>query len=367
MSDSITSLKTVVEWFDTAAPPAMAEAWDNVGLLVGDPAADVKTVLLTIDYTAEVAAEAVKQSCELVVAYHPPIFEPLKRLHAGGVIFDSIRRGIAIYSPHTALDVADGGTNDVLADILGLIDRGPLKRNASTAKEYKLVTFVPKDALEKVSSALFAAGAGRIGNYTSCSFQSPGTGTFLGGEGTNPAVGKAGQMERADEIRIETIVPISSIDQIVCALRNAHPYEEPAFDLIALAAPPTTQGIGRVGNLKARSRQELFQTIKREIGVDQLLIAGPTEGDVSRAAVCAGSGGDFVGDAIDAGAQFYLTGEIKHHQALKAAAAGMTVICTLHSNSERVTLKHLQARLEAAFPQLTVQLAASDRDPFSIR
>jgi dinuclear metal center YbgI/SA1388 family protein len=360
-------LNDLIDWLEKTAPTAAAEAWDNVGLLVGDPASAVERVLLTIDYTRAVAAEAAEKGCQLVIAYHPPIFSPLKRLRAGEVVFDSIQRGIAIYSPHTALDVADGGTNDVLADILGLVDRGPLKRNATTAKQYKLVTFVPKDALEKVSSALFAAGAGRIGNYTSCSFQSNGTGTFVGGEGTNPAVGKAGQMERADEIRIETIVPISSIDEIVRALRNAHPYEEPAFDLIALAAPPTTQGIGRVGNLKPRPRQELFETIKREIGVGQLLIAGPTDGDVSRAAVCAGSGGDFVDDAIDAGAGLYLTGEIKHHHALKAAAAGMTVVCTLHSNSERVTLKHLQARLEAAFPQLTVQLAAADRDPFSIR
>ena len=177
-------LHELTEVLNDIAPTRNAESWDNVGLLVGDPGQDVARAMLAIDYTPEVAQEAAADRCDAVIAYHPPIFQPVKRITARGpsdLIHDAIRRGVAIYSPHTALDVADGGTNDVLADVLGLTDRSPLKLAAETkASQYKLVTFVPEDAVARVSEALFAAGAGRIGNYKWCSFRSPGMGTFFG-------------------------------------------------------------------------------------------------------------------------------------------------------------------------------------------
>jgi dinuclear metal center YbgI/SA1388 family protein len=328
--------------------------------------------MLAIDYTSEVAREAAAQECDAVVAYHPPIFHAVKRITAGGptgLIHDAIRRGVAIYSPHTALDVADGGTNDVLADVLGLTDRSPLKLAAETkANQYKLVTFVPEPAVARVSEALFAAGAGRIGNYSSCSFRSPGTGTFFGHEGTNPSVGQSGRLETAAEMRVETVVPVARIEQVIRALRQSHPYEEPAFDLNQLAAPPEGVGIGRFGTLpEPVERAELFDRIKRELEIGHLLVAGLTEGRVARAAVCAGACGDVLEQAIARRADLYLTGEMRHHDAIKAARAGVTVVCTLHSNSERLTLRRLKTRLEAALPNLAVMFSRADRDPFSIR
>src|SRR5438874_13142423 len=201
-------LKQLIDAMDQIAPARYAESWDNVGLLVGDPEQNIARAMLTIDYTPEVACEAAGAKCDVVIAYHPPIFEAIKRITSNSPIFDAIRRGVAIYSPHTALDVAPGGTNDMLADALMLTDRTPLKLSQTVAKQYKLVTFVPANAIDKVSEALFAAGAGRIGQYSSCSFRSPGTGTFFGEAGTNPAVGQAGKLERAEEIRLETVVPI---------------------------------------------------------------------------------------------------------------------------------------------------------------
>jgi len=361
-------LHQIVKALDAIAPTNLAESWDNVGLLAGDPAAEVTNAMLTIDYTPEVACEAAGQKCELIVAYHPPIFTPLKRVVAGSVVFDAIQRGVAIYSPHTALDVADGGTNDVLADILGLTDRGPLKRATPGESQGKLVTFVPASALDKVSESLFAAGAGRIGHYTSCSFRTGGTGTFFGEAGTHPSVGQAGRLEKVDEVKLETVVELANVAAIIGALRAAHPYEEPAFDLVPLAAPPTTHGIGRVGTLSPGVKREtLFATIKRELGIEHLLIAGPLEGEVRRAAVCAGSGGDLLDAAIAEKVDLYLTGEVHHHDALRAAKAGVTVVGTLHSNSERVTLKHLAAKLAAACPGLAVHQSKMDRDPFSVR
>lgn len=361
-------LQSVIDALEQIAPTRHAESWDNVGLLAGDPEQEVSRALLTIDYTDEVAAERESLGCELVIAYHPPIFSAIKRLTAGHLVFDAIRKGVAIYSPHTALDVAEGGTNDVLCDVLGVSRRSPLKLSETKATQYKLVTFVPEEAVEKVSDALFAAGAGRIGNYTSCSFRNNGTGTFFGQDGTNPAVGRSGKLERAAEVRVETVVPIAKGSAVVEALRNSHPYEEPAFDLNQLAAAPEGIGIGRVGEFDAPvGREELMSRIKKGLELDHLLVAGPKGGTVQRVAACAGACGELLDDAIAQKVGLYLTGEMRHHDAIKAARAGITVVCTLHSNSERMALRRLKQRLEALAPPLACHLSRTDRDPFAIR
>src|SRR5438093_2955387 len=224
-------LRELTDALNEIAPTRNAESWDNVGLLAGDLTQPVTKVVLTIDYTDEVAQEARGEGCDAVVSYHPPLFDAIKRLTAPSLVFDAIRRGVAIYSPHTALDVVDGGTNDMLADVLGLgAERSPLRLAQSKASVLKLVVFVPEKYADRVSQALFDAGAGRIGAYTHCSFRSPGTGTFFGEAGkTNPTIGESGRLERAEELRIETVVPISKVDAVIRAMRKVHPYEEPAF------------------------------------------------------------------------------------------------------------------------------------------
>jgi dinuclear metal center YbgI/SA1388 family protein len=363
------TLQEILTALNDIAPTRNAEAWDNVGLIVGDPAQDVSRAMLCIDYTPDVACEAAGERCDAIVAYHPPIFEPLKRVVAGTVVFDAIRRGVALYSPHTALDVAEGGTNDVLADALGLKARSPLRLAERTkAASLKLVTFIPEKDVERLSAALFDAGAGHIGKYSACSFRSKGTGTFFGEEGTNPAVGESGQLERAEEVRVETVVALSKVESVIRALRASHPYEEPAFDLQQLAAPPEGLGQGRVGDFaEPVERATLIDRVKRELELTHVLVSGPTEGVARRAAACAGACGDMLDDAIAQKADFYLTGEMRHHDALKAARAGMTVVCTLHSNSERAVLKRLKQRLEEVFPALAVMISKTDLDPFAIR
>ena len=363
-------LNDLVCALDDIAPVRNAESWDNVGLLVGDPAQSVSKVMLTIDYTDGVAEEARGAGCDAVVAYHPPIFEALKRVVAGSVVFDALRRGVAIYSPHTALDVVTGGTNDMLADVLALpAERSPLRLAQTKTSLLKLVTFVPEKDAARVSEALFAAGAGRIGAYTHCSFVTRGTGTFFGEEGkTNPTVGESGRLEQAEELRVETVVPLSKVEAVIRALRKAHPYEEPAFDLNQLAAPPEGLGQGRVAVFERPvERGELFERTKRGLGVNHLLVAGPTEGTVRRAAVCAGACGDLLDDAIAQRADLYLTGEMRHHDAIRAAQTGMTVVCVLHSNSERAVMKRLKVRLEERLPGLTYLVSRVDRDPFAVR
>jgi dinuclear metal center YbgI/SA1388 family protein len=280
----------LVEAMEGIAPTRYAEAWDNVGLLVGDRGERVSKVLLAIDYTVEVAREGERLGCDAVVAYHPPIFQGVKRIEAGGVIHDAIRRGVAIYSPHTAWDVAEGGTNDVLARVMGLTGVRPLKPAEGRATRYKMVVFVPEKDVERVGEAMFRAGAGRIGNYSRCSFRSEGTGTFFGKEGTKPAVGEAGRLETADEIRVETVVTIANVERVIAAMRAAHPYEEPAFDLVQLAAVPEGKGIGRIGVTEGRvTREELCRRLKVGLGVKHLMVSGAGKGAVKSVAMCAGA------------------------------------------------------------------------------
>jgi dinuclear metal center YbgI/SA1388 family protein len=368
------------------APLGAAEPWDNVGLLVGEASAELKSVLLTIDLTAQVAREAIDMGAGAVVAYHPPIFKPIKRLVAPDVIFDAIRSGLAIYSPHTALDAAPGGTADMLADVLGLITRQALRGGDAAAVkavaplaagEVKLVTFVPFEQADALADALFVAGAGRIGNYTACSFRSEGTGTFFGQAGTDPAVGQAGRLERVAEVRLETVVPAGRLAAVVAALIKTHPYEEPAYDLVQLAAKPAAanaipdggnagRGPALIGDLPPIERQALVAKIKQALEIEHLLIAGPDAGIVRRAACCPGSCGEVLDAALAGGAELYLTGELRHHDALRAAAAGLTVVAVLHSNSERAVLKRLRERLMAELGGLQCELSRQDRDPFRI-
>ena len=363
VADLVTALESI-------APTRYAEAWDNVGLLVGDPAQPVTRVMLTIDLTPDVAREVAAERCDAIVAYHPPIFHAMKRIVAGSVIFDAVRSGVAIYSPHTALDTAPGGVNDLLADAIGITpeSRRPLRLVETQASQYKLITFVPSKDVEKVSDALFAAGAGRIGSYTRCSFLTPGTGTFYGAAGTSPAVGQSGQLERTAEVKIETVLPIAKLEQALDALRATHPYEEPAFDLVRLAAPPEKTGLGRIGALpRPTARAEVIDRIKAELGLSRVLVAGPTDGTMATGACGAGACGDLLDDALKQKVDLYLTGEMRHHDALKAAAAGMTVVCTLHSNSERAVLRRLQAKLTEALPGLHAIVSTQDRDPFAVQ
>lgn len=355
----------LVRAMEEIAPTRFAAPWDNVGLLVGDPRGNLAGVLLAIDCTRAVLDEATHGGFGAIVSYHPPIFDGQKTFVAGSIGYEAARARIAIHSPHTALDAAEGGTNDVLADVLAMRDRAPLRAIEAIDEVYKLVTFVPSEHADAVGRAVFAAGAGRIGKYSSCSFRAPGTGTFFGEAGTNPTIGEAGRLEEAPELRLETVVPIVRADAVVRALRAAHPYEEPAFDLVRLAGSPQKRGFGRVGQVPRTTVGMLIEDVKRSFGVTHVLVAGGLDRVVTRAAVCAGSGSDLIPDAIANGAHVLLTGEVRHHDALRAVASGMGVVCALHSASERVALASLQTRLAERLPGIAIELSKEDCEPFA--
>ena len=358
---------------EALAPTAAAEEWDNVGLLIGDADARLKTLMLCIDLTAEVLAEAREHKAEMVMAYHPVIFKPLSRLTAetATVAWAAARAGLAVFSLHTALDVAAGGTNDALAESIGLSDLRPL-RPISGDGLCKVVVFTQPAEAETVARAAFDAGAGWIGNYSRCAFTSAGEGQFHGEAGSKPAVGRAGQTERTQELRIEITAPLAAAGRVAKAIRQAHSYEEPVVDVYPLAGPTgltPRAGMGRVGRLARRASIEtLLRRAKRAAGVRRALVARPPDdpGPIEVAACAAGSAGSLWKDARAAGAQLYLTGEMRHHDALAAAAAGLTVVCLGHSNSERPALARVAEHLAAEMPKLNVLQSQADRDPFEI-
>ncbi|MBK8254077.1 MAG: Nif3-like dinuclear metal center hexameric protein [Polyangiaceae bacterium] len=353
--------------FERIAPLRYAESWDNVGLIAGDPESAIDHILLTIDCTRSVLNEAASVGANLIFAYHPPLFEGIKNVRAGSLVYQAIRQNMALYSPHTALDVAEGGTNDLLADVAGLGARRPLKRIDGKDSAFKLVTFVPESNVENVAKAVFEAGGGNIGNYTECSFQQVGTGTFRGGEGSNPVIGAPGQLEKVNEVRFETLVLHERKDAVIKALLAAHPYEEPAFDLLRLVPLASHVGIGRVGEYaKPVAITNIIERLKKGLSVSALLVAGDIENSVTRIAMCAGAGRGLLNDALAQKAQLFITGELPHHDALRAAAAGMTVICALHSNSERATLQRVAEKLKTMAPNVRVSVSTEDRDPYQV-
>ncbi len=376
-------IKDVAAAIEEIVPLKLAQDWDNVGLLIGDAQKNVKRILLTIDVTNDVITEAKKLKTDLIVSYHPVIWDGLKKITSDGpssTVHELIRRDIAVFSIHTALDAATGGVNDGLAEIIGIEDGKPIGDYVARATpwtgssppsagpagdNYKLVVFVPVESVAEVSNAVFAAGAGAIGNYTHCGFGAEGTGTFLPLENAKPAIGKKGKLEKVLEIRFETIVPAEKLDKVVAAMKKAHPYETPAFDIIKLYNSQNEFGLGRIGKLAKPLRiEQIIRKIKKHTGAKAVGLIGNQKRLVKTAAVCAGSCGKIINLVIAAKADLYLTGELKHHQALAAQEADLTCICLSHTVSERFILKKFAKQLQKQLNSVTIRISKKDADPF---
>jgi len=366
------TLAEVAAAMDRFAPTHLAEAWDNVGLLSGHRSSRVKKVLLAIDLTPAVHDEAIRLGTDLLITYHPPIFKPIKHLRINGdeppalaVALASF--GIWLYSPHTALDTADGGTNDVLAERLGATITGSFSHYPAQGEFLKLITFVPESHIEQVADALFNAGAGHIGQkakYTRCSFRTPGTGTFQGDASSNPTVGTADRYEQVPEIRLETILPADLAGEVINALRLAHPYEEPAFDLLKMLTPPEQVGLGRYAELpKPESLAALATRAKKELNITIAAIIGNPAKKIHKLALVAGAAGRIPLDNAKQPYDCLITGELKHHEMLAYQAAGIAVVMLGHSETERPILPILAQRLKKELPALTLAVSKFDSPP----
>jgi len=360
----------VIKQIEQTAPPALAQDWDNTGFLVGDSDQQVRNILLTIDITEAVVGEAKKLKAGLIISYHPVIWDGLKQVTAdgpGNIVYQLVQAGISVYSIHTSLDVVTGGVNDGLAEMVGIVDARPIGDYVQdqTKDNYKLIVFVPVSSVDKVTDAVFEAGAGWIGNYSHCGFKVPGKGSFLPREGAKPAIGKKGRLETVEEIRFECIVPAARLDVVLAAMKKAHPYEEPAFDVFRLCNPQKELGLGRIGRLaKPTPLSQIITKIKRQTGAKAIGIVGRDKRIVRNAAVCAGSCGKIINQVIAQKADLYVTGELKHHQALAAQEANLTCLCLGHSVSERFILKKLAKQLQKQLKSVKIAVSKKDADPF---
>lgn len=365
------TITDAVDLLTTIAPPDLAQEWDNVGLLLGEPDRSLRRILLTVDVTDAVVAEAQRQKADLIVCYHPLIWEPLKRITRPGPeakVLTLIQDRISVYCVHTALDVAPGGVNDGLATALGILQPEPIGDYVDDPEgpHYKLVTFVPHEHVTDVSEALYQAGAGRIGNYSHCGFQTEGSGTFLPLDGAHPAIGRTGRRETVAEIKLESVVHARRMAPVLAALRRAHPYETPAFDVFRHHDVEHRLGLGRMGALSAPTPlPDLLERLRKLTGAKAMGLIGPQRRKVKTAAVCAGSCGSLIQKVIDRGCDLYVTGELKHHLALVAAQAGLTCVCLSHSVSERFILKKVAKQLQKGLPGVTIRLSTKDKDPFN--
>jgi dinuclear metal center YbgI/SA1388 family protein len=376
-------VKDFVEAVERIAPPRFAEPWDNAGLVIGDANREIAgTVLLTIDLTEAVLEEAIEGGFGAVLAYHPPIWEAMKRVTAAHpkerIVLRAIEAGLSVYSPHSALDAAAGGMTDWLCEGLSGGADGRIAGDckalvphnlAEATQRVKLVTFVPGAEAERVRDGLALCGAGMIGAYTRCSFSTIGVGTFLGDETSEPAEGEAEVFAQVDEVRLEMVCSKEALPLAVETLREFHPYEEPPLDVYELLPKPQrNMGAGRRLVLdRPATILELADRLKVHLGVPVVKVAaaGDEEASVTHVGVCPGAGAGLAGDALGAGCSVYVTGEMRHHEVLAMKQEGMSVLLAGHTNTERGYLVRLAGKLKAMLPEGA--FVVSERDRAAVR
>lgn len=343
------SVQDIINSIERMAPLHLAEDWDNPGLMVGDRTQNVTGIVTSLDPAEAVVDFAIANDCNLVITHHPFIFKGMKQIDLnspqGRIIRKLVKHDIALYSAHTNLDIASGGLNDMLAERIGLTNvRGFVKTRSE--RYMKLVTFVPATHAGAVRAALGAVGAGHIGNYSDCSFTTTGEGRFKGAADTSPFLGEPGQLEVAEEQRIETIVSKQRLGKAIEVLLAAHPYEEVAYDVYELAGPTKDSYLGRIGELPESMNLDEFRDYLQECLPHAILRFGgvPCE-SIQTVALCSGGGADFIGQAVAMKADVYLTGDVKYHDAQRAKEAGILVADAGHFGTEEIVADGLVAFL----------------------
>ncbi len=358
----IQDICTILEDF---APLALQESYDNAGLQVGKRTANINGILLCIDITEAVVDEAIQHNCNLIISHHPLIFKGLKRLtgddYVQRCVIKAIQNDIAIYSSHTNMDSVAGGVNGRIAQKIGLTGCRVLA--PVTEQLLKLVTFVPLAQADRLREALFAASAGQIGNYDSCSYNNEGFGTFRAGEGCNPFVGKIDELHREPEIRIEVVVPAYLKSRVQQALIASHPYEEPAFDWIPLANEWSQTGMGMVGRLpEPEDETEFLQRIKTLFHVGAIRHTALRGKAIKTVAVCGGSGASLLNSAIRAKADIFVSADFKYHDFF--GAENRIVVADIgHYESEQFTKEIFFEQIQKKLPTFAVRFAECNTNP----
>lgn len=355
----------IISFLESVAAPSLQESYDNAGLLTGNSNWECSGIITTLDATEAVVQEAISKNCNLIVAHHPIIFGGLRKItgknYVEQTVIAAIKNDIAIYAIHTNLDNVLHGVNAAIADKLGLVNRCMLQPKNDTLK--KLFTFVPVEFAENVRSAIFNAGGGHISNYSECSFNTAGQGTFKPGEGTNPFTGKVGIRHTEDEIKMEMIFPAWQEKAILAAMIDAHPYEEVAFDIVALDNQNQGVGSGLLGELpEPISETALLELLRQKFNLSVIRHTPLLGRTVKKIALCGGAGSFLTGAAVAAGADFYITGDVKYHEFFDANSR-LVIADIGHYESEQFTIDLLFDLLSQKFPTFAIQKTGVKTNP----
>ena len=361
------TIQEIFSSIESFAPLSLQESYDNSGIICGNASAEATGALLTLDCTEAIVDEAIKKNCNLIIAHHPIIFSGLKKItgknYVERVIIKAIKNDIVIYACHTNLDNVSNGVNKVICDKLGLKNCKILSPKKDLLK--KLITFCPADKVDVVRKALFAAGAGHIGNYDECSFNSAGFGTFRGNDNTKPYVGKKGRQHREKELKVEVIMPSYLETKIITTLLAAHPYEEAAYDIIPLSNKHSNIGSGMIGELaKEPTELSFLKYVKRVMKATSVRHTQLLNKKVRKVAVCGGSGSFLLNDAIAAGADVFVTSDFKYHQFFEAD--NKIVIADIgHYETEQFTPSIFIDIISTNFPKFAVHLSKINTNPIN--
>ena len=343
-------VKDIISIMEEHFPPCLAEAWDNSGLQLGSTNKAIKKVAVALDLDESILNQALELKVAMIITHHPLFFKPLKQINyatpVGRIIQRIVKAGISVYTAHTNLDAAEKGLNQILAELLGLQDID-LLGNSKKEELYKLVTFVPASHCEEVRQAINGAGAGFIGNYSDCSFRVRGTGTFRPGAGTQPFLGQVGELEEADEFRLETVVRKRELAQVLQAMQEAHPYEEVAFDIFRLEQAGKGYSMGRCGFLPEETTLgDYARQVKETLGLEAVRVVGDLNKVVRKVAIVSGSGASLIPGISQQGVELLVTGDLKYHEARDAEALGLAIIDAGHQGTEEIISAHLSGFLQ---------------------
>lgn len=358
-------IKDIISAIETKAGLSLQEDYDNSGLIYGNPTDEVQKVLVSVDCTEEVIDEAIKENCNMVVSHHPLIFGGLKKITGKNFVertlIKAIKNNISIYAAHTNLDNCFGGVNFKIAKKMGLKNVKILKPMQN--KLFKLVVFCPVEHADEVRLAMFHAGAGTIGDYDYCSFNAEGLGSFKAGEDSNPFVGKKGDVHFEKEVKVETILPTYLLNNVVKAMINAHPYEEVAYDIYPLANEFNRAGSGITGELEQEMEiQAFFEKMKEIFQIPVIKHTKSTQTRIKKVAVCGGAGSFLLKDAISAGADIFMTGDVKYHQFFEAG--NKIILADIgHYESEQFTTELLFDVIRENFPNFAVSITKINTNP----
>ena len=360
-------LRELITFLESLAPLDYQEDYDNSGLIIGNPDKEVTGALISLDCTEAVVDEAIAMGYNLVISHHPIVFRGLKKFtgksYVERVVMKAIKNDIALYAIHTNFDNVLVGVNKKICDILGVVNPSILKPKVGALK--KLVTFCPNAAAWKVREALFEAGAGSIGNYSECSYNTEGFGTFKAGEGANPHVGEIGKTHNESEVRIETIYPAIIELKLIAALLEAHPYEEVAYDLYPVSNSYLQVGSGMIGNLENDQDEMTFlKLIKEKLNTKVVRHTPLTGKKIRRVAVCGGAGSFLLNNALAAGADIFVTSDFKYHEFFDAE--GKLIIADVgHFESEQFTQELLLEFITEKFRNFALRLTSQSTNPIN--